>query len=1006
MQRKLFGLLALMLFLTTAVYSQSVAPDSVKKYAGEEIAAYLKPLAAINVRVKIDSIVDNGNSLDIHLFKLTSDYPFRDKTVADVYAIAKKYYPGKDLKIYANGSTLEELAGKFYSESNIPDKKKSSKKGKPAAGVSLVSEVGKPYDITDGLQNRHIALWQSHGLYYTQGGERWEWQRAPLFQTVEDMYTQSYVLPFLVPMLENAGANVLMPRERDCNPIEVVVDNNTQFGGYNEFAGSNAWKDGDSAGFANPKAVYEHGENPFKMGTYRVAQSLSQADLKGKAAKKVSLAQWIPSVPETREYAVYVSYQTLPNSTDAAYYTVKYKGGEREFKVNQQMGGGTWIYLGTFLFDKESAEQGVYLTNFNKGLKSSKEVKVVTADAVKFGGGMGNIARKPSGAEFEAETSGYARFAEGSRYWLQWAGMADTVYSSTNNKNDYTDDYVSRGRWVNTISGGSKVNPDYKGLNIPVDLSFAFHTDAGTFPTDSIVGTLMIYTRYSNGSDKYPTGDSRMLGREYGDILQTQMVDDVRALFAPEWSRRGLWDRSYAEARTPNVPAVLLEFLSHQNFADMKYGLDPAFRFVVSRAIYKGMLKFIGYRNGIPYVVQPLPVKNFAATLETVNGVVNARLAWEPTVDKLEPTAVAKRYIVYTRKGNSSFDKGVVVNEPTALIPVNANEIYSFKVVALNEGGASFPSEILSVGVAEGSFANGKTVLVVNGFNRVSGPASFESKDSTLAGFYNRKDFGVPYLNDIAFVGEQYEFRRPMPWVDNDASGFGSCYSNYKDKVIAGNTFDYTHIHGKAFMKQGYSFVSVSAGAVMAENSAVKLADYPIVDFVMGKQAQTKDINDAVRFEVFPVALQNAITAYCNAGGNVLISGTDVAKDLWDSYNVSEESQKFAKEVLKYRWMTDFAGADGTVKACPNPWGFSGKFSFSNTLNDKMYIVESPDGLVPADKAARTIFRYADHNVSAGVAYSGEYKTIVLGFPIETLDSEEQVDSIIGECVNFFEQTL
>jgi len=69
------------------------------------------------------------------------------------------------------------------------------------------------------------GLWQSHGFYYEPKLTRWEWQRARIFQTVEDLYTQSYVLPFLVPMLENAGANVLMPRERDSQIAEVIVDN-------------------------------------------------------------------------------------------------------------------------------------------------------------------------------------------------------------------------------------------------------------------------------------------------------------------------------------------------------------------------------------------------------------------------------------------------------------------------------------------------------------------------------------------------------------------------------------------------------------------------------------------------------------------------------------------------------------------------------------------------------------------------------------------------------------
>ena len=35
-----------------------------------------------------------------------------------------------------------------------------------------------------------------------------------------------------------------------------------------------------------------------------------------------------------------------------AKYLVFHKGGVTEFKVNQQIGGGTWVYLGTFEFDK------------------------------------------------------------------------------------------------------------------------------------------------------------------------------------------------------------------------------------------------------------------------------------------------------------------------------------------------------------------------------------------------------------------------------------------------------------------------------------------------------------------------------------------------------------------------------------------------------------------------------------------------------------------------------
>ena len=46
---------------------------------------------------------------------------------------------------------------------------------------------------------------------------------------------------------------------------------------------------------------------------------------------------------------------------------------------------------------------------------------------------------------------------------------------------------------------------------------------------------------------------------------------------------------------------MLLELLSHQNLADQSYGLDPRFRFHVSRAVYKGILKYLSYNSGSEY---------------------------------------------------------------------------------------------------------------------------------------------------------------------------------------------------------------------------------------------------------------------------------------------------------------------------------------------------------------------------------------------------------------------
>ena len=93
-------------------------------------------------------------------------------------------------------------------------------------GEPWVKNTSRPYSISHGLEGRHIALWASHGRYFDNKEGQWRWQRPALFGTTEDLFTQTIVVPYLIPMLENAGAVVFTPRERDWQRNEVIVDNN------------------------------------------------------------------------------------------------------------------------------------------------------------------------------------------------------------------------------------------------------------------------------------------------------------------------------------------------------------------------------------------------------------------------------------------------------------------------------------------------------------------------------------------------------------------------------------------------------------------------------------------------------------------------------------------------------------------------------------------------------------------------------------------------------------
>ncbi len=878
----------------------------------------------------------------------------------------------------------------------------------------FISELDANRHYKHGLDGNIVAMWPSHGWYFEPKLNRWEWQRARLMQTVEDMYTHSYVLPFLIPMLENAGAYVWNARERDTHNYGAVVDNDggVAQSGYSELNGKQKWQDGKEPGFAYQRTEYKDFENPFTEGTYRMVKA-------EKDKKKLSTATWDVDMPYAGEYAIYISYKSLPNSAHDVTYTVNSQSGARQFRVDQTMAGGVWVYLGTFPLAQGVNKAVVEVSN----LSDDKDA-VITADAIKVGGGKGNIVRRVAlpteenrriaaeqenekylgkeGVEYSYIGSGnHPWFHLGSRYYLQWAGFPDTVYSTSHGINDYTDDYRSRGEWVNYLAGGSDVLPDRGGLKVPVDISFCLHTDAGSTPDDEIVGTLLIYCTNSGGKKfgKYANGTPRELSRRYCNLLSTEIVKDIRAKWEPNWTRRGMWDRSYYEARVPEVPAVLMELLSHQNFADMKYGLDPMFRFDVSRAIYKGMLKFIAQRDHRSYVVQPLPVNSFAISKTDKHHYL---LTWEPTPDTQSENADATSYIVCERIGlDGGFKEIATVKGPQYSVRINDHDIHSYRIIAMNDGGRSFPSETLSLGEVVGSQGD---VLVVNGFTRVSAPDWFDGPER--AGFDDNKDHGVPYIQQINYLGSQYEFRRAIEWTDDDAPGFGSSRSDYETMNVAGNTFDYPAVHGEALMNAGYSFVSCSQQALENHYNA---DDYKMMDLILGKQKEIKTGSGLMptRFKIYTSGLQDALRRFTAAGGSVLLTGAYVGSDLWDNAagNDDEAGKSFVKDVLGFEGLHGRASLDGTISAVDSPemrLSSPGAWTFVSKLNDKQYAVESPDAIRASDSRGFTWMRYGENGLPAAIASDrGSYRTVVMGFPLEAVTTTQERTSLMSRIMDY-----
>lgn len=1014
--KKTIALTLIILAASLTTYAQSIIVQDFKPVC-DSISTLIQERTSVKGELKAKAIMKRGNVLDFYFTESLGDFPWHKGETEWFRRTLKSMFPDK-YRNYKLGETFSKRISLERLETPA-----ITYKGQPAESSHKIAQFKDDNPLVrriegqkfgKGLEGRNIALWQSHGRYYDQRSERWRWQRPCLFQTCEDMFTQSFIIPYLVPMIENAGGYVLMPRERDIQTNEVIADNDATYSGeggrfIGRYEEDGSWISAGT-GFADTKACYTGTESPFTLGTARQCECID-TDSRKTAAKIV----WKADVPERGEYAVYVSYKTLPKSTSAAHYTVHHLGGKTEFVVNQKIGGSTWIYLGTFEFGKDK-EGYVSLSNRTpKGCRFEKG-SIITADAVRFGGGMGNIARQrksKDGKEYALSVSGMPRSAEAARYWLQWAGTDPKIYSQNEEGDDYRDDFMSRGDWVAWLSGGSAMNPKQEGKGIPVDLSLGFHSDAGVTPNDSIIGTLAIYTLKSEGTQKLPSGDSRMTSREFADIVQSQIVNDIRVQHDSLWSRRQIWDRGYRESRTPTCPSMLLELLSHQNFADMKYGMDPEFRFTVGRAVYKGMLKYLSNRYGIPYTVQPLPVEEISVSFGQTSkaGLTKAVIRWKKKLDPIEPTAVPTGYILQTRVDNGAFNNGKTIagtqgkdGKMSAEVEIMPGHVYSFRIVAYNEGGKSFPSETVSIGLAEGDKAKRK-VLIVNNFDRVSGPVFYDTPN--YAGFDNRLDSGVPHIKDMAFIGEMYQNRRRLDWMSDDNPGFGASFDDKAGNIVAGNTFDYAAIHGKAILKAGYSFSSCS-NETFCNDSTVRTSAWTI-DLICGKQVTVTDARGHQKYTVFPAELQDALRKHTAGGGNVIVSGAYIGTDIWDlvyPVHIDKEFRKqsieFAEKVLGYKWQGGYAGKKGIIVPYGDAALTDTPVEFHNIQNNQSYCVEAPDGIAPASASAKTILRYEDTGVSAGIRHQGKgYRTVCLGFPIETLKREDDIDVILSSCLSF-----
>ena len=909
--------------------------------------------------VKDMNIDDNSRIITVIMDEAVTKEKFTEKSIRKIYkqttkgvrkALPKEYRK-YDVRIFVNGLPIESLLEtveaqeKQEREETVTKKKKEKSHGGWWGNIAYdgepwTSNISRPVQPASALSGKHISLWQSHGRYYDGSKGFWKWQRPLLFSTTEDLFTQTIVVPYLIPMLENSGAVVFTPRERDWQTEEVIVDNGSY--GYQE-TGSH-WTTSDIKGFAMPQGDIYDNYNPFEAGTVRQTNA--------KRSNNAEQAIYQPTLRKSGRYAVYVSYATLPGSSDGVVYSVVHQGVRTNIQVNQQMGGGTWVYLGTFTFDAGNSEQNRVIVSANTSNKG-----IVTTDAVRFGGGMGNISRGGT-------TSGLPRCLEGARYYAQWAGAPYKVYGGYGGEDDYKDDINVRSLMTNWLSKGSPYNPatteeeSATGKRVPFDLSLAIHSDAGFNPDmKSIYGSLAISTTdFNNG--KLAAGPPRQHSTALAKALLEDSKRDITRLYG-DWNWRYLWNKNYSETRLPAVPSAIFETMSHQSFPDMRLGQDPNFRFNLARSIYKTLLRFEANAHGEKAIVHPLPPQGFHIML-TKDG--RADLGWMPQKDELEPTATPTSYNIYTSMGAMGFDNGTNTSHTFHSVRLVPDLLYRFRITAVNAGGESFPTEELCV-IWHNEDA--PTVLIINGFQRLSSPAIVRTDSIGGYTFDLAEDPGLTYGLTAG-------------WAGRDGTMAGH--------FISGNTFDYVTEHARALLSANrYNVVSTTKSIV--EWGGYNLTDFDAVDLLLGNERD--DRHSLKPYKTFSTSLQKRLVDYQRGGrGALLVSGSYIAQDMQEPQEAT-----FLADMLHLQW-------GGTIRQ--NNYAVMGMqqtVSLTNTLNDEHYATVQSDVLKPIGSAF-VAMQSADKRPAA-VAWDSGFRTFSMGFPLECISSPSQREIIMQSIMAF-----
>jgi hypothetical protein len=768
-------------------------------------------------------------------------------------------------------------------------------------------EVGQ--QPSGALNDKIVYVHGGHG--YTATSTGWGYQRPLLLDMVEDLGNQDQMSIFADELMK-AGATVVPLRPVGHQPIERVLDNDDAGVTF-----SGAWSDGTSS-------IYYTGDSDPDSVRFRFANT---------STTETAVATYTPNLPSAGFFPVYTWASAGTNRAVNQLYRINHAGGATEVTVDHSRVGNGLVYLGTYYFEAGTAGN-VQISN-----RSTEAGKVVVADMIRFGNGVGDINRGNG-------VSGQVRENEAGLYWVEWhvtrsQGIPTSEYRTS------SDDSTA------TVS----LSPRYaefmnqSGVGTLSDRVFvSFHSNAGGGSARGVVG---LHNTSSGGATPNQLDLAEKLARQVNDDLVAQ-----NGRFEHSWLNRSTvtfeTTFNYGEINNSVInnefDATIVETGFHDNTQDAQMLRDPRVRLAIARATVQGVIDYFDARDTTtPNIDPPPPVSNVRATS---SGAGSVTLSWTPGTASSWAGGAATGFVVYASTGGRGFDGGTAVagggTGSVTLTGLDPNEQYYFKVVARNTGGESPDSEVVA------ALPNGSTsrVLIVNGFDR----------------------------NDRTIVAKE-------PFA-----GGSSLADRVRPRLI--NSFDYAVQMAEA-IGAGAQAISLPAPRIdtapneLVANGAVSLADYDAVFWILGEESTANDTFDANE--------QSRVTTYLNAGGKLFVSGSEIGWDL----DAQSGGAAFYNNTLRADYVSDDAntynaiGAAGSIFAGVN-LSFDNGVRFYNV--DFPDVIAPLGGSLSA-----MLYVGGSGGTAGVQYSSGAQRLVMLAFPFETVIDVADRTDVMARTLQFFD---